>query len=85
LVVPVVRHLPEVIDPMTMVGVIVRNDYAIDLAQPGGVQLLPHVRPAVDENGLAAYFRESGRAGAAIAWLRWIAAAPVIPDPRHTR
>jgi hypothetical protein len=49
-------YLPQIVDPVTMVGMIVRDDNAIDGAHIGQQQLPPQVRAAIDEQLLPIAF-----------------------------
>jgi hypothetical protein len=55
-----VCYLPKVIDAMAMIGVIVGDDDMVDRRHIGREQLLPEVRPAVDQQLLAPAFDQNG-------------------------
>ena len=43
------EQLPQVIDAMTVIGMIMRPDYRIDPRHIGGKQLFPHIGTGVDQ------------------------------------
>jgi hypothetical protein len=85
LVAPVMRNLPQVVDAMQMIGMVVRDDHAIYLADVRRIQLLAYVRAAVDQHAGAPGLQKSGRPAALVARVARIAATPIVPEPRHAR
>ncbi len=73
--------LPQIVDPVAMIGMIVRDDHAIDLGNPGSQQLFSKVGPAVHQQGFTAALDQDRRAGAPVSRFGGIAVAPVVPNP----
>ena len=48
------RYLPQIVDPMAMVGMVMSNDHTIDVSRPGCEQLLAKIRTAIHQQRLAA-------------------------------
>jgi hypothetical protein len=51
-------ELPEIVDPMAMIGMIVGPDDRLDIFYAGVDQLLSQVRRGIDENSAGAIFDE---------------------------
>ncbi len=51
-------YLPQVVDPVTMVGMVMGDDDPANVDDVGGKQLLAKVGPAVDEKPLARAFEQ---------------------------
>jgi hypothetical protein len=76
-------NLPQIIDAMTMIGVVVRPDHRIDAVDPGRQQLFAHIGCRVDQDARLRGFNEQRNARAAIARLGGVARSPVIADTRN--
>ena len=80
----VVAHDPQIVDSMTMVGMVMRPEYRIDLLDIVAEQLRTQIGRSVDEDLLAGVvFNDHRHARAPVARLGGIALAPVIANPRH--
>ena len=77
------RDRPELVDPVAMVAMGVRDDDAVETAHFGSQQLLPKIGPAIDEHALAAAFDQDRGSQPIIARLGGIALAPVVADLRN--
>src|SRR5688500_14918958 len=64
---------------------VVCPDHGVDMRNPRIEQLHAKVGRCVDQDPGTVGFDKDGHATTGIAWLGGIAAAPVIPDPRHAR
>jgi hypothetical protein len=78
-----VKNLTDVVDAVTVIGVIVRPNDRVHCADVGGKQLLAHVGTGVYKDADAVMLDEQRGAAAPVTRLRGIARAPVIADPRH--
>jgi hypothetical protein len=56
------RDLAEIVDAMAMIGMIVRDDHAVDFDQFGRQQLFAHVRPTIDQQPFPIAFDQDRRA-----------------------
>jgi hypothetical protein len=50
----------QIVDPMYVIGMVMGDDYSIHSANAGGKKLLAEVRPAIDQQALAAAFHQDG-------------------------
>src|SRR4249919_3357486 len=75
--------LPQIVDAVAMVGMVVRHQHTIERPYACRQQLLPEVRPAIDQQPQARAFKQDGGPCSAVSGVAGIALAPVISDPRH--
>ena len=54
------RNGPQFVDAMAMIAVGMSDDHAIELAHVSRKQLLPQIRPAIDQNALILAFDQDG-------------------------
>jgi hypothetical protein len=73
--------LPKIVDPVTMICMVVRNDHPIDFDRSGCKQLLAKVRTAVNQQRLATAFDQDRGARSPVSRLIRIAVAPIVADP----
>src|SRR3712207_4646421 len=76
-------ELPEIVDAMAVIGMIVSPDDGADVAQASVQQLFAEVRAGVDEDTGVALADEDGDAAAAVFRLVRVAQAPVVADARN--
>ena len=50
------RDLPQIVDAVAMVGMVVSDDHPVDVDQIRRQQLFAQIRPAIDQQPLAAAF-----------------------------
>jgi hypothetical protein len=80
---PNLGYLPQIVDPMTMIGMIMGNDHAIDVGRPGCEQLLAKIRTAIHQQRFAAALDQNRRARPPVSRFVRVAVAPVVADPRN--
>ena len=82
------EHPPQVVDAVRVVGVRVREEYAVDVLDARGQQLLAQVGGCVDQHGRAPLLAEpldqQRATPSAVLGIGRIAVAPDIADARHT-
>src|SRR6476659_8107985 len=71
---------PQLIDPIAMIAMHVRDDEAVEVIYPGREQLLAQVRTAIDEHPLLVAFDKDRGAQAGISRLLGIALTPFVAD-----
>src|SRR3546814_5534151 len=62
-----VIHLPQIVDPVAMIGVIVRPDHRVERRHIGREQLFAQVGAGIDEHARTLMLDEQRGAGAAVA------------------
>jgi hypothetical protein len=71
----------ELVDPMAMIGMVVRDDNGVEIADAGVQQLLADIGPAVDQEPLSGALDQQSAASPAVFRLIGVAFAPVGADP----
>src|SRR5690606_187386 len=77
-------HRPQVVDAVTMVGVVVRPEHRVDLVDAIVEELLTQVGRGIDKQPLARVAFDDNRDPCApVLRLVGIALSPVVAEPRH--
>ncbi len=79
-----VKHLPQIIDAMAVIGVIVRPNDGIERDDIGSQQLSAQIWRGIDENTCPVMLDQKRGARAAIARIFGVAGTPVVTDARNT-
>lgn len=77
------RDGAKLVDPMAMIGMVVRDDDAIEVPNAGIQQLLADIGPAVDEEPLSGDLDQQSAPSPAVFRLVGVALAPIRADPRN--
>ena len=78
-----IEDLPQIIDAVDMVGVVVGPDDRIHRGDIGSEELRAHVGTGVDQDARPLMLDQQRRARAPISRLGGIARSPIVADPRH--
>ncbi len=76
-------ELPQVVDTVAMIGMIVRDDDVVDFSDIGLKQLVPQVGPAIDQEPLSFAVDQDRGSGAPVPRLGRVAVTPVVADAGH--
>src|SRR3546814_9589240 len=79
------KKLPQVVDAVTMIGMVMGVDDCVDPPDVGCKQLLPQVRAGIDEDPVSVGLHHYRRPGPAVPGVQRVTYAPVVADPWHTR
>ena len=77
------EKLPQIIDAVAMIGMVMRPDHRIDVGHVCVEQLFAQIGAGIDEDAGSAAFDQHRSAATAVARLGRIACPPIIADPRH--
>src|SRR5262245_42233728 len=84
---PVIGHHAQIIDAVGVIGVVVREQHAVEPANPDVEQLLTEIWRGVDERGRGSLpsllLHQHRAAPAPVLWISRIARAPDISDAWH--
>ena len=75
--------LAHIVQPMAVIGMVMRPHDRIDMDDVGAQQLRPHVGRRIDQDARGRAFDQDGHASPPVLRLVRIAGAPVIADARH--
>ena len=78
-------ELPQIVDAVAMIGMVVGPDHRVDVGDVGVEQLVAQVGPGVDEDPRLLRVDQDRDAAAGVPRLGGIALAPVVADPRDAR
>jgi hypothetical protein len=77
------EEMPQIVDPVTMVGMIVGPDDCVQAHCPGIEQLLAQVWARVDKDPCLSMLDQDRGPASSVPGFGWIAFAPVTADPRN--
>jgi hypothetical protein len=76
----VVKYLPDIVDAMTMIGMIMRPEHGIEINDVGRQQLRPQIRRCIDQDPGGCSFHDDGRPAPPVSGLGGVAGTPIIAD-----
>src|SRR5688572_11425529 len=83
-----IRDRSQIVDAMRMIGMVVGIKHAVERRETDRKELLPNIRPSVDEDFRSAFradlLDESRTTSAPVFWIIWIAATPIVAEAWNT-